>query len=146
MELKGGLTMNTRELLDEIITAVESTRDFYSSDGDYDNGGKDACECMLRFLNDLHIEKPKEDAEKEIERRIKNWRDDYDDVGRRFVYDGSGATTGCVKEEMLYFYEYGMNKAIKAFEEEIEHHRCPEHGYFCDCLDEVVEKLKGKQS
>jgi hypothetical protein len=42
-------------------------------------------------------------------------------------------------------YIQGCKDVLALFDEEIDHHRCPEHGYFCDCLDDIIIALKGDE-
>lgn len=49
------------------------------------------------------------------------------------AYPTESFGSACVTEEDMYRQAYikGAKAVLALFEEEIDHHRCPEHGYFC---------------
>lgn len=53
-------------------------------------------------------------------------------------------TTEERREIYVKGYDQAVNDLLSAFEEEIQKHDCPEHGYLCDCLYEFIENIKEK--
>ena len=63
------------------------------------------------------------------------------DMYTRFI-EGSNIER---REIYVKGYDQAVLDVASAFEEEIQKHECPEHGYLCDCLYEFIEKIKNGQ-
>lgn len=47
-----------------------------------------------------------------------------------------------VKSYLMYSFKTGGEYVLRFFEEELNWHTSPELGYFYDCLEEIIMKLK----